>query len=75
MRPLEAPCPLLYILSCTKRQVPVRIKGRQDILHIYEEDKDFVLSKTEVEELVAEYTHSLTLAFGDASDSESSEEA
>ena len=53
----------------------MRIKGRQDILHIYEEDKDFVLSKTEVEELVAEYTHSLTLAFGDASDSESSEEA
>lgn len=50
----------------------MRIKGRQDILHIYEEDKNFVLSKAEVEELVGEYTHSLTLAFDQDSDSQGS---
>lgn len=58
---------------CT--QVPVRIKGRQDILHIYEEDKNFALSKTEVDELVGEYKHSLTLVFGDSSSESEGEQS
>ncbi len=66
----------VYIVLFTlTHKVPVRIKGRMDILHIYEEDKNFSLSKTEVEELVGEYKHSLTLVFGDSSSESEGEQS
>lgn len=48
-----------------EHKTPVRIKGPQDIVHIYEPDSSFTLSSQEISELEEEYERSFDLALED----------